>query len=77
MDIKTWLQTSHNGLNLGDNHNQGMKILSPYKMDKLKPISDKKFNEFIKGRGFRGRNNYALKDLKSKFGFKPWLKEKC
>ena len=36
----------------------------------MKPISHKEFNEFIKGRGFRGRKDYALKDLKAKFGFK-------
>ena len=37
----------------------------------LKPISHKEFNEFIKCKGFRGRNEYKLKDLKAKFGFKP------
>ena len=37
----------------------------------LKPISRKEFNEFIKGKGFKGRNEYKLKDLKAKFGFKP------
>ena len=37
----------------------------------LKPISHKEFNEFIKGKGFKGRNEYKLKDLKAKFGFKP------
>ena len=35
------------------------------------PIKHKEFNEFIKGKGFRGRNNYKLKDLKAMFGFKP------
>ena len=34
-------------------------------------ISHKQFNEFIKGKGFKGRNNYKLKELKAKFGFKP------
>ena len=31
----------------------------------------KAFNEFIKGKGFVGRNNYKLRDLKAMFGFKP------
>ena len=34
------------------------------KMENLKPISHKEFNEFIKGKGFKGRNEYKLKDLK-------------
>ena len=34
-------------------------------------ISHKDFNEFIKGKGFTGRNNYKLKELKAMFGFKP------
>ena len=38
------------------------------KMENLKPISHKKFNEFMKGKGFKGRK---LKELKAKFGFKP------
>ena len=37
----------------------------------LRPITHKEFNEFIKGKGFTGRNNYKLKDLKAMFGFKP------
>ena len=37
----------------------------------LIPISHKDFNEFIKGRGFTGRNNYKLRELKAMFGFKP------
>ena len=40
------------------------------KIENLKPISHKEFNEFIKGKGFKGRNEYSLKDLKAKFGFK-------
>ena len=40
-------------------------------MGDLKPISRKQFNEFIKGKGFKGRNDYKLKELKAKFGFKP------
>ena len=49
------------------------------KMDKvfhegdLTPISHKEFNEFIKGKGFKGRNNYKLRDLKAMFGFKPMI----
>ena len=40
------------------------------KMDKvfrekdLTQITHKEFNEFIKGKGFKGRNSYKLKDLK-------------
>ena len=37
----------------------------------LRPIRHKEFNEFIKGKGFKGRNNYKLKDLQAMFGFKP------
>ena len=49
------------------------------KMDKvfqekyLRPITHKEFNEFIKGKGFKGQNNYKLRDLKSMFGFKPMI----
>ena len=39
----------------------------------LHPIRHKEFNEFIKGKGFKGRNNYKLKDLKAMFGFKPMI----
>ena len=39
----------------------------------LHPIRHKEFNEFIKGKGFTGRNNYKLKDLKAMFGFKPMI----
>ena len=39
----------------------------------LHPIRHKEFNEFIKGKGFKGRNNYKLKDLKAIFGFKPMI----
>ena len=38
-------------------------------MDELKPISHKEFNDFIKGKRFRGRKDYTLKDLEAKFGF--------
>ena len=37
----------------------------------LVPITHKEFNRLIKGKGFTGRNNYKLKDLKAMFGFKP------
>ena len=39
----------------------------------LTPITHKEFNEFMKGKGFKGRNNYKLKDLKAMFGFKPMI----
>ena len=39
----------------------------------LLPITHKEFNEFIKGKGFKGRNNYKLRDLKAMFGFKPMI----
>ena len=39
----------------------------------LCPITHKEFNEFIKGKGFTGRNNYKLKDLKAMLGFKPMI----
>ena len=34
---------------------------------RLYPIRHKEFNEFIKGKGFKGRNNYKLKELKAMF----------
>ena len=40
-------------------------------MGDLNPINYKEFNEVIKGKGFKRRNNYKLKELKAKFGFKP------
>ena len=39
----------------------------------LTPIRHKEFNEFMKGKGFKGRNNYKLRDLKTMFGFKPMI----
>ena len=36
----------------------------------LTPIRYKEFNKFIKGKGFKGRNNYKLADLKAMFGCK-------
>ena len=35
------------------------------------PIRHKEFNEFIEGKGFKGRNNYKLRDLKAMLGLKP------
>ena len=40
---------------------------------RLHPITHKECNEFIKGKGFTGRNTYKLKDLKEMFGFKPMI----
>ena len=39
----------------------------------LTPIRHKQFNEFIEGKGFKGRNSYKLRDLKAIFGFKPMI----
>ena len=39
----------------------------------LRSITHKEFNEFIKGKGFKVRNNYKLRDLKAMFGFKPMI----
>ena len=39
----------------------------------LHPITHEEFNEFIKGKGFKGRNNYKLRDLKAIFGFRPMV----
>ena len=39
----------------------------------LCPITHKEFKEFIKGKGFKGRNNHKLRDLKAMFGFKPMI----
>ena len=40
---------------------------------RLRPIRHKEFNEFIKGKEFKGRNTYKSKDLKAIFGFKPMI----
>ena len=45
--------------------------ITPVDSCDLVPISHKDFNEFIKGKGFTGRNKYRLKELKAMFGFKP------
>ena len=39
----------------------------------LTPIRHKEFNEFIKGKGFKEKNDYKLRDLKAMFGFKPMI----
>ena len=39
----------------------------------LTPIRHKEFNEFKKGKGFKGKNNYKLRDIKAMFGFKPMI----
>ena len=39
----------------------------------LRPIRHKEFNEFIKEKGFKGKNNYKLRDLKAMFEFKPMI----
>ena len=36
-------------------------------------LGEVEFNEFIKGKGFKGRNNHKLRDLKAMFGFKPMI----
>ena len=41
------------------------------KMDDLKPISHKEFIEFMKGKSFKGRNDYALRRPSSVSS--PWL----
>ena len=47
------------------------------KMDDLKPISHKGFNQFMNGKGFKGRKDYMLRDIKAKFGFKPLVKRRA
>ena len=51
----------------------GCSVPSALEGLELCPIRHKEFNEFIKGKGFKGRNNYKLKDLKAIFGFKPMI----
>ena len=41
-------------------------------MDDLKTITHKEFNEFIKGKGFKG-NNYKLKELKRCLVLNQWF----
>ena len=54
-----------------DNNYKDLRVVGPLR--DLTPIRHKEFNEFIKGKGFKGRNNYKLRDLKSMFGFKPMV----
>ena len=51
----------------------GITMDKVFREKDLTPITHKEFNEFIKGKGFKGRNNYKLKDLKAKFGFKSMI----
>ena len=44
-----------------------------FREEDLTPIRHKEFNEFIKGKGFKGQNNYKLADLRAIFGFKPMV----
>ena len=39
----------------------------------LQPIRHKEFNEFIKGKGFKGRNHYKLSNLNAMFGFERMI----
>ena len=36
-------------------------------------ITHTEFNKFIKGKGFEGRSNYKLRDLKAMCGFKRMI----
>ena len=36
-----------------------------FRKEDLHPIRHKEFNESIKGKGLKGRNNYKLRDLKA------------
>ena len=54
-----------------DNNYKDLRAASP--LGDLMPIRHKEFNKFMKGKGFKGRNNYKLKDLKAMFGFKPMI----
>ena len=53
-----------------EDNNEDSSVSPVSKSDSV-PISHKDFTEFIKGKGFTGRNNYKLKELKAMFGFKP------
>ena len=50
-----------------------LKWTNFFHKEDLTPIRHKEFNEFIKGKGYKGRNNYKLRDLKAMFGFKPMV----
>ena len=49
------------------------KMDKVFREEDLTPIRHKEFNEFIKGKGFKKRNNYKLRELKAMFGFKPMI----
>ena len=49
------------------------KVDKVFQEGDLTPIRHKESNEFIKRKGFKGRNNYKLRDLKAMFGFKPMI----
>ena len=49
------------------------KVFRELLSEGLTPIRHKEFNDFIKVKGFKGRNNYKLRDLKAMFGFKPMI----
>ena len=53
-------------------HEKDLTLKGPVAPE-LHPIRHREFNEFIKGKGFKGRNNYKLKDFKAMFGFKPMI----
>ena len=67
--LQSWM-SSEPFESLGDFH-------PTLKMDDLKLISHKGFNEFMKGKGFKGRKDYILRDLKGKFYFKPLIKRRA
>ena len=50
-----------------------IKMDEVFREKDLTPITHKEFNDFTKGKGFKGRNNYKLRDLKAMFGFKPMI----
>ena len=43
------------------------------KVENLKPITHKEFNEFIKGKGFKGKNGYKLNELKQCLDLNLWF----
>ena len=49
------------------------KVFRELPSGSLTAIRHKEFSEFIKGKGFKGRNNYKLRDLNAMFGFKPMI----
>ena len=47
------------------------------KMDDLKPVSHREFKEFITGKEFKGRKDYALRDKRPSSVLSPWSKKEC